>query len=468
MGGVKTGSSSASETGAPAESKKETEASASAAQVETTPAEGNPPEESGKSETEASGQTLKAQETESVPFAASQVTENGIQVNVTADAGVFPDNTQMKVTPVSSSDVQPLIENKIEQASVTDMFAVDISFYCDGQKTEPDGNVNVSMSFPRSVSGDAAIWHVTDGQAEPVDASVSADTAKFSADSFSIYAIVGTEQKADLYTVNFYDGENLLRTQTIKNGDVLLAPSTPFHDGKTFLGWSSDDGKTFVTVGDDNVVTDLPENTGNTINLYAIYESTYKVTFYDVQGNIMDQMILPAGSTVDTSQYRCEIAEDEYIHTWTRNKDMSVNADGDTAGAGTVTVQDSDLAFYPLVKGVTWVFFNANSGDEDATYLEPEAVKNGSTLNAPENPARQGYTFDRWTRDPEGSQNYDFAGDVPSKLAAGGVLTLYAQWKEASTKYEVEIWRQVCKDGVYVEDNYEVADRFYVDGETGA
>ena len=150
MGGVKTGSSSASETGAPAESKKETEASASAAQVETTPAEGNPPEESGKSETEASGQTLKAQETESVPFAASQVTENGIQVNVTADAGVFPDNTQMKVTPVSSSDVQPLIENKIEQASVTDMFAVDISFYCGGQKTEPDGNVNVSMSFPRS------------------------------------------------------------------------------------------------------------------------------------------------------------------------------------------------------------------------------------------------------------------------------------------------------------------------------
>lgn len=46
----------------------------------------------------------------------------------------------------------------------------------------------------------------------------------------------GTEPTEPTQTYNFYVGENLYRTQTLKSGDKLLNPGVPAGEGE-FLGW---------------------------------------------------------------------------------------------------------------------------------------------------------------------------------------------------------------------------------------
>lgn len=88
------------------------------------------------------------------------------------------------------------------------------------------------------------------------------------------YAVVKKLAGGGGASVNFYNGENLIKTQTIKNVEELVAPENPTKESTdqydyNFLGWSLD-GKTVLT-------TFLAPAGASKVNYYAAYEEIAKL-----------------------------------------------------------------------------------------------------------------------------------------------------------------------------------------------
>ncbi|MGN0302267.1 MAG: hypothetical protein ACI4BI_05275, partial [Anaerotardibacter sp.] len=106
----------------------------------------------------------------------------GINVNATADAGVFPENTTMKVEKVNlPADLAGQFKAGYQ--------AIDITFYnAEGEEIQPNGSVNVTLDGVEAID-DASIYHVTkNGQLENVSKNTKNNgKVSFSASSFSVY-----------------------------------------------------------------------------------------------------------------------------------------------------------------------------------------------------------------------------------------------------------------------------------------
>ena len=118
----------------------------------------------------------------------------------------------MDLTPVAEEDVIGLIDSQLD-AKVTKVVAVDITFYdANDQKIEPTQPINVKMmawDMPEAQS----VVHIDDeDNVEEVDAVIEGETARFEAESFSIYAIV----TYPILTVKFHKGEDVLKTEYVK------------------------------------------------------------------------------------------------------------------------------------------------------------------------------------------------------------------------------------------------------------
>ena len=139
----------------------------------------------------------------------SESTESGISVIVSADAGIFPENTVMHASDIPYSAVKDAAA-EILDAQMLDAAAVDISFCdADGTEIEPEAgsNVNVQIILPEEqilAEGDYALLHITDnGNAEIMeDAVVSESGAAFSAESFSVYVVTSSGSVSADYTVS--------------------------------------------------------------------------------------------------------------------------------------------------------------------------------------------------------------------------------------------------------------------------
>jgi len=152
---------------------------------------------------------------------------NIVKVSVEAPEGALPANTQMRVMPVDSADVEDAIDKAVaanaepegktaHQKAVTKIQAVDIAFVdANGQEIEPAVPVTVRMATAdiANAAADAnadqpLVVHVDDrGKADVVDQltrkqakardlqAAADDELLFDAEAFSVYAIV--------YTVDF-------------------------------------------------------------------------------------------------------------------------------------------------------------------------------------------------------------------------------------------------------------------------
>lgn len=405
-------------------------------------------------------------------FYSHVISDNSVEVTAYAGEGVLPQGTVMYVTPAAADAVRLAVQDELDETDsvVVDLIAVDISFIADGKEIEPSGNINIKIDSPRKVEGEAQLWHVDDNmKAEQVEASVGKDDVQFTSDDFSIYAIVGTEARGSR-VYKFYNGSELLYSQTVKNGDVLVAPENPVYaadPSKPFKGWSADGGETFVEFDQlKRTISDIEDDAeGSEVNLYAVYGNTFSVTFYNTDGGILTEEQVEAGTVIDPSEMKCEIAEGSYVNAWTQDPDKDWSKQNQISGETSVTV-NANLKFYPIIKGITWVFFNDNADGDEATYIDPVPVPWGSTLAAPEAPARRGYTFKEWTLDSAGDTPYDFTSELPVKYS-NSVLQLYAVWDNAQTTYTVEIWVEACQAGNYIPGNYKQKYSFTADGLTG-
>lgn len=125
------------------------------------------------------------------------ISGSGVIVSASAPAGAFPDGTEMTVTDIPQETAFELLGS---DDSVNSAVAVDITFRdAEGTELEPadDAMVQVRITLPDAQQlpeGDYALHHqLKDGTVEEItDSDLSARTACFSADSFSIYVVTST------------------------------------------------------------------------------------------------------------------------------------------------------------------------------------------------------------------------------------------------------------------------------------
>ena len=126
--------------------------------------------------------------------------ESGIHVEAQAPEGVFPEGTVMQAADVADGNaIQAAADTLGETAVICDAVAIDITFRdADGREIEPaDGQsvaVQIALPAKKKLSGASfALVHVDDdGEGEIIpDAQVSSSGASFTAESFSIYLVVG-------------------------------------------------------------------------------------------------------------------------------------------------------------------------------------------------------------------------------------------------------------------------------------
>ena len=197
--------------------------------------------EEGKETSEASDkkgtEEEKSTETNDEENAVTELTyeDSKVIINVSAEAGVIPENAKLSVTPIVKKTITAdmsdeekseaeavnaqydLTEKKLNEDSeknetiMEGFLAYDISFIVDGEEVEPSGDVKVSMDFreaaiPEGVSENATVevkhlkedTSATDGvvvedmtEKSTVETSEKAEVEKveFTSNSFSIYTI---------------------------------------------------------------------------------------------------------------------------------------------------------------------------------------------------------------------------------------------------------------------------------------
>ena len=175
-------------------------------------AEGISAEDQDGAESATEGSTEQAEEPETtkdkapvemtVRFKAE--TKSGIQVNVLAEEGAFPEGTTMEAEDVDREDAVKLALDGLEQGTgVVDAVAVDITFHdTEGTELEPvaDKKVEVSIILPKkqTLEGDEQVLlhQKDDGTVEEVETKEISETeAHFEAESFSLYIMTSTGMK---------------------------------------------------------------------------------------------------------------------------------------------------------------------------------------------------------------------------------------------------------------------------------
>ncbi|WP_167849915.1 InlB B-repeat-containing protein [Galactobacillus timonensis] len=408
-------------------------------------------------------------ETDPMPSIDASVTaDNGVTAIIHADEGTFPAGTTVTVTTVSEEEAAAAAADLLGK-DVIDAAAVDITFHDgSGNEVEPaDGrNVQVTLQTAAYVAGDNyEVVHIKeDGSAEAVNSvqQVTDSSAQFSADSFSIYAIVGTDD-IPFETYEFYDGETLISSQTVKKGDTLLEPEAPSHgDTAAFLGWADVSGNLFHDFG---TIDNVSQNDA-VIRLHAQFQDSIYLYYYDQYDNLIESQAVAPDSTVKIEPDAPLIQ----VQPLTQCQDgWSTEKNGTKGVSGEYHVGKTSVNLYPILKEGYWISFETNSDSSIARqFIAKNATNENRKAAKPDpDPVKEGYVFDQWYTDQDLTTPYDFHADVTQPM------TLYAGYKPATdTEYTVRYWLEYQKEpGGGVGDgtwDYKMIAQEVLKGTTGA
>lgn len=375
---------------------------------------------------------------------------NGVKVTVNAPEGAFPEGTVMNITEAEDSAVQAAAD--AAEADVEDVKAVDISFSVNDEEIEPAVAINVSLEadLEDKAAEDAVVVHVADDEQTEVieDTTVEDQLISFEADAFSVYAIVTPEERT---TYEFYNGNTLVETQIVKDGDTLVEPAVPEGDGE-FLGWYVGEEKlTFGQVSLDDTIK------GTTIRVDAKFNGTVYVTFYDADGTTVVAVKKVENGSVTTTDVTAQpAAAGQAFDGWTTTQ-------GGSEKVGETFSTETNASLYPVFVSAAWLTFDANG--DGATATETQYVKAGETTTAPADPQRPGYTFAGWYTEPEGGEAFVFGNALTENT------TVYAHWTPAAANYTVIIWKQKITDDKNAADNektYDYEESTVISSTTGA
>ena len=211
------------------------------------------------------------------------------------------------------------------------------------------------------------------------------------------------------YTVSFdSNGGSDVDSQQVEYKDTASQPDNPTLDGYTFQGWTLD--------GDPyNFNTPVTSS----ITLKALWSKNtpvakkHTVTFDSGKGSKVDSQTVKEGNPV--SKPDNPTCEGYTFNGWLLA--------GDPYDFTTPVMQDLTLtASWTKNKSTYIVKFDLNGGDGD---IADQKVKEGSTIDRPDNPTREGYTFMGWQYE---DSDWNFLNTVDSNM------TLTAQWKRNEVK----------------------------------
>lgn len=276
--------------------------------------------------------------------------------------------------------------------------------------------------------------------------------------------LVTNEAITTYHLVSFHDyvGYNDSE-QYIAEGNKVTIPEIDIPNGKTFMGWYTDEG--FNNKYDFNTLV------YQDIDLYAKWEYTATGSIGGTEADFGTQTVGYSGvnswsvpifidteTTVDPARleatligatpdaFDVQLKNDIGVmegpgmwNTWgdfhvgpktgleigTYTATLTLKYDQDNDGIYEVTIGTKNLLFKVVDKFT--VSFNTNGG----SYVAPQYVRLEDGVTRPPSPTKDGYIFDDWYTNPECTTPFLFGTTINSDM------TLYAKWLEEPKVYKV-------------------------------
>ncbi len=226
------------------------------------------------------------------------------------------------------------------------------------------------------------------------------------------------------YTVVFNtNGGSTIENQSIKANEKVKKPTDPTKDKYTFVGWFKDSECNNAWNFETDTVT-------KDVTLYAKWEK--KVVYYTLSFNSNGGTEV-ASQTIKENEKATRPTsptKDQFIFVgWYKDAELK------TAFDFVNTLITKDITLYakweakPEAEDKVKVIFNSKEGSPVAPY---DNVPVGTTIQRPEDPTREGYTFVGWFKDTNGTLTEEFHFDTDLVTES---MTLYAKW--SANQYQV-------------------------------
>lgn len=236
------------------------------------------------------------------------------------------------------------------------------------------------------------------------------------------------------YTVK-YDangGTGAPSNQTKKQGESLtISTAKPTKTGYTFTSWNTkkDGTGTKYDIG-------ASYTTDSDVTLYAQYKEntiTYTVK-YDANGGTGAPSNQTKTKGTDLVLSDIKPTKEGYIFVnWNTKKDGT----GTSYNAGSKYTTEASVTLYAQYEKelneeetkYTITFYTNDGTTEKST----KVINKGDKVVKPEDPTREGYTFDGWYDKKENGKEYDFTKEVTSDIS------LYAYWSKIGDKTNEDV-----------------------------
>ena len=383
-------------------------------------------EESEQQETE-SAEEVKDDSDDSAKMPAQEFSgtaSNGIKVSVSAPEGAFPEGTEMKLKAVGHDRAVSLLEGEAED--VVDANGVDITFFKDGKEIQPQKAIKVSLSNANVEGETFNVYHVADNGAVDRVSGASSNGASFKASHFSIYIVSGTGENETPYTATytFKNGDEVVDTQIVKNGETLKKPEAPEKAGYKFTGWFNGEEE-FTAFGESIAVTENSE-----VTLTAGFQEAHYVFFKHPNGGVYTTKEGVKGDVIATTDVVINISATSSAYKWYTESACTNQVDS-------VTLADSNIYLYTKAETGHWITFDSNGG----SFVSSQFVNASEKTASPDDPTRMGYTFAGWKL---GDDDFSFGGTLTESI------TLTASWTaNSTTQYTVIHWQENANDDKY-------------------
>jgi uncharacterized repeat protein (TIGR02543 family) len=238
-----------------------------------------------------------------------------------------------------------------------------------------------------------------------------------------------------LHIVTFdSNGGSTVNSQVVLSGEKATKPTDPTKTGLIFEGWYTDTGYTTPWDFNEGIIE-------ASMTLYAKWPiETAVISISEITGVLMPVTgAVPDTIVGETAQYTATISwlpadatfkgSTVYTATITITPKPGYTLAGvpanffTVAGAAATNAADSGAvtAVFPETVPIAYtVTFDVYGG---STVASISNAAFGSTITEPTAPAKPGYTFAGWYKEPTCTNEWDFASDVVS-----ADITLYAKW----------------------------------------
>lgn len=249
--------------------------------------------------------------------------------------------------------------------------------------------------------------------------------------SISPASILPPDTKCIVYT--FYNGDEIVDKQEIKDAESLKVPATPEKEGYQFTGWFDQDENEFIDFETPISVTEDSTD----VDLYAKFVPVCYVYFMDGEGEgariIATETLTPEGSLSSEDFKRAAllvpVSAEQAVIGWTKDNEQVDNVS---------YVEGGSIYLYPIVANGHWITFDSKGG----SYVEPQFVTD--TTKKPTPPAKPGYDFAGWYTNEETNNEFEFGNILSNNL------TLYAKWTPNNrVSYTVIHWWENANDDGY-------------------